>query len=170
MKKVILSLTALAFVTVVFTSCKEQSNFDMLTTKKGWKLVEATCSPAYELLDGSKITNLQDGYLAAWELDDIIIFDESGALTVDPGKNLPPEGKDGWIEKKAIGTWAFLENETKIRMQIPFWYPATPGGVREPDEVKLNLLDKDNLRVSLTFRECASCPEYTFSLAYAINK
>ena len=171
MKRVILSLTAVAVVAVVFTACKPELTLDeMLTNKKGWKLVEATSAPAYELSNGSKINSLFDGYLEAWELDDILFFKEDGALTIDPGKVLPPEGKSGWTTAKTIGTWAWQDDTTKIRMQIPFWYPATEGGVREPDVLNKNFLDKETLKLSLTFTEDETGERYTFALTYTAVK
>ena len=171
MKKVIFSVMVVAVATMVFSSCdKDKTNTEMLTNKKGWKLVEATSSPSYELANGSKISNLRDGYLRDFELDDIIFFKEDGALTVDPGSKLPAAEQAGWKTAKTIGTWAFLEKETKIKMQIPFWYPANEADTRDADVVDLNLLDKDNLRVSLTFTEAETGFKYTFALVYAINK
>jgi len=170
MKRVISSTMVVVLMAMVFSSCQEDpTNTEMLINKKGWKLVDVTSSPSYELEDGRKINSLRDGYLRDYELDDVIFFKEDGALTVDPGSKLPPEGKDGWRTARTIGTWAFLKEETQIKMQIPFWYPENEGGNRDPDVVDLNFLDKDNLRFSLFFTEEETGTQYTFSFVYAIK-
>ena len=81
MKKVLSVLAIAALFLVGVTSCtQEKTATELLTQKNGWVLSSATSSPAYHLSDGSFATDLMtEGYLMAWELDDIIVFNENGS-------------------------------------------------------------------------------------------
>jgi len=165
MKKNILKLTLVAIVaTFIFNSCqKDPTKTEMLTTKNGWELTAAESSPAYEMSSGIKITNLFNGYFEEWELDDILIFKETGAVQVDPGKKLPPEGEEGYTKLTDIGTWAFLDDETKLKMKIPFFYDD------EYETVDILVLDKNTFKFNFRFRDyydLAKDNDYVFTLTY----
>ena len=132
MKKVLSVLAIAALFVVSFSSCGGgKTATELLTQKKGWVLSSATSSPAYQLTDGSYATNLMtEGYLKAWELDDIIVFNENGSHLLNPGKNLPESAADGFVAETSLGNWSFdnVENPEYIFMQVPFLFDFDAEG------------------------------------------
>jgi len=165
MKKNIFVMAFCVVLAVGFSSCKDETNTTFLTTSKGWTLTAATSQPDYELLNGNAISSLFDGYLYDCELDDIVYFKEDGSQTLNPKNELC---ENGYTEETAIGIWSFNEDETKLNMQIPFFYDTTV------ETVDVVTLDKNTLKVNYTFVEDDANPAktqrtYTFTLTYTRN-
>ena len=172
MKKNLFFIALFVILVVGLSSCQDESNTSQdesntsyLTTSKGWTLTAATSQPDYELLNGNSISSLFDGYLFDCELDDIIYFKEDSSQTLDPKNDLC---EDGYTETTAIGVWSFNEDETKLNMQIPFFYDEAV------ETVDIVTLDKNTLKINYTFIEDDANPakeqrEYTFTLTYTRN-
>lgn len=144
---------------------------EYLTTRRGWKLTAATSSPPYEKRNGDMITNLFDGYFRDFETDDIVYYNQTGSVDVDPGRLTPPSGEPGFSTRTTMGTWSFLNDAgTRLRTHIPFMisYGNTAA------DVNVTALDERNLRFNFTFTEEDNDPAkaarvYTFSLTYERN-
>ena len=165
MKKNLFFIAICAILVVGLSSCQDETNTSYLTTSKGWTLTAATSQPDYELIDGNSISSLFDGYFKDCELDDIIYFKEDGSQTLDPKSDLC---EDGYTETTAIGVWSFNEDETKLNMQIPFFYDS------EDETVDIVTLDKNTLKINYSFIEDDGNPAkeqrpYTFTLTYMRN-
>lgn len=166
MKKLTLVFTVVLAMGVLFTSCKkDKTNTELLTISKGWVLSAATSSPAYALSDTSFATNLMtDGYLLECELDDVIKFSENGAQTIVPNDVCV----DGYqLETAAL--WSFLEEETILKMQLPFFYNDDWTSYdAEFEECKILSLTEDELRIKFTFNddETPAKGTYSFTLTY----
>lgn len=174
MKKVFSVLAVAAMILVSFTSCNpnEKTYADYLTQKKGWVLSAATSNPAYEMADGSYVTNLMtEGYLHDFENDYIITFNEDGTEYVKPGKVVAPEDFDPeWCYRAEtlIGTWSF-DNDLIPRilyMQVPFFYDAAV------ETCKLISLTENELKVSCTINDDDPTAKgtYSFILTYVPAK
>ncbi len=130
MKKVLV-LALIAVFVLGMTSCgkkkeEEKTNTEKISNTKGWEMVSATITPAIEV--SGEMTNDWFGkYLFDYEQDDYLVFAQNGGLTIYPGKKLPGEDEDGYVESKA-STWQFNGDETKVTFQLPFFYEnATPA-------------------------------------------
>ncbi|MCQ2285350.1 MAG: hypothetical protein MJZ76_00545 [Bacteroidales bacterium] len=164
-----IKVIALAFVacTLLFASCKKTdlTKAEMLSYKYGWVLDAATTSPAYALSNGTFCTDLMtEGYLQECELDDIIKFDENGAMTI-----IPKETCDFGYQSEVASTWKFNEAEDQLTMQIPFFYNDNETSFDEEFETcELMSLTEDELKIKFTFNdnESASKGVYSFTLTY----
>ncbi|MBP5557899.1 MAG: hypothetical protein J6X65_09375 [Bacteroidales bacterium] len=167
MKKSILSVFAIAIVAVfAFTSCKQQTMTDYLTTEKGWTLSAAECTNGYVFDDNTTINNLFDGYVYDCEKDDIIKFNTDNYEYLNPGSDVCE-----WqpSQESSLGKWAINEEEKVLDMQIPFFYDE------EVESCKIINLVKDELKVSFNFDivegEAKGKPgNYTFVLTYVPAK
>ena len=122
MKRNILVFALIAIFALSLSSCgkKEKTNTEKITTAKGWVLKSATVTPAVPVGEGTT-NNWYGEYLYDYEQDDIIIFNANGSFVINPGKKLAPEDGDGYVTEQA-STWAFNSDESKVKMQIPFFY------------------------------------------------
>ena len=122
MKRNILVFALIAIFALSLSSCgkKEKTNTEKITTAKGWVLKAATVTPAVPVGEGTT-NNWYGEYLYDYEQDDIIIFNANGSFLINPGKKTAPEDGDGYVTEQA-STWAFNSDETKVKMQIPFFY------------------------------------------------
>ena len=167
MKKSILSVFAIAIVAVfAFTSCKQQTMTDYLTTEKGWTLSAAECTNGYVFDDNTTINNLFDGYVYDCEKDDIIKFNTDNYEYLNPGSDVCE-----WqpSQESSLGKWAINEEDKVLDMQIPFFYDD------EVESCKIINLVKDELKVSFNFDivegEAKGKPgNYTFVLTYVPAK
>ncbi len=167
MKKLTLVFTVVLAMGVLFTSCKkDKTNTELLTITKGWVLSAATSSPAYELADQSFATNLMtDGYLEECELDEVIKFSENGAQTIVPKDVCTDFG----YQAETSALWSFNEDETILKMQIPFFYKDDGTSYDEEfEECTILSLTEDELRIKFTFNddETPAKGTYTFTLTY----
>jgi len=169
MKKVFSVLAVAAMVLVSFSGCTSDKTYtDLLTQSKGWVLSAATSSPAYEMSDGSYVTDLiNDGYLYDYEVDDVILFNANGGEIVQPGTLVPGEGETGYSAETAVGSWSF-DNETLptiLNMQVPFFYDD------EVEVCKLLSLTESELRISCTINDDdVAKGTYSFILTYVPAK
>lgn len=169
MKRNILVLAVIAIFAVALTSCGNQNkktNTGKLCIEKGWVLSAATSSPAYALSDGSYATNLMtEGYLYDYELDDIIKFETNGNMKINGGAKVPETG-DYQAEDKGVGTWAFNSDESKLTMQIPFFYDEAT------ETVDILSLTETELRIKYTFNDYTAPAKtvYSFTLTYVPAK
>ena len=111
------------------TSCKtELTDEEILTTKKGWKLVAATTEPDYLLNEGEvnevPIKDLfNDGYVSSCEKDDILYFDVNGAVTLNFGKDkktFPCDDVQANTEKALDGKWDLSEDGKTLSTPLPW--------------------------------------------------
>ncbi len=172
MKKVLVFALVAVFA-LSLSSCgknKEKTNTEKITTAKGWVLKAATVTPAIEGYG----TNWYENYLYTWEQDDIIVFNSNGGFIIKPGKLTPDETHDGYTEEK-FSTWEFNSDETKVKMQIPFFYDLSENPSRtfnaqfeEPEisslsETEMVLIYKANTTI-------AKGTDYTWTLTYEAVK
>ena len=171
MKK-LLVFALVAIFALSLSSCgnKEKTNTEKITTAKGWVLKAATVTPAA----GDYGTNWYENYLYEWDRDDIIVFNANGSFVIKPGSKLPEADKDGYAEEKA-STWAFNSDETKVKMQIPFFMDLSDDPARtfnaqfeEPEissltETEMVLIYKANM-------DFAKGTEHTWTLTYQAVK
>jgi hypothetical protein len=179
MKKTIFAVMALTFAfAAIFVACtKELTDEEMLTQTKGWILTAATSEPPYIMLseDGEEPEHLRDlmkGYFYDYELDDVYYYDENYALRVDPGKKLPPSGKDGYTAVTTLGSWVL--NGKSLTTKVPSFYDKDPvTGTWIMDKVKITNLTKDELTYTFTWdaaakKKIAKGEEiYTFTLTFS---
>lgn len=167
-----LKVIALAFIacTMLFASCKkvDQTNSAMLCYKYGWVLESATSSPAYALRNGSFCTDLMtEGYLEDCELDEILKFDENGAMVITP-----KEVCDFGYQNEVATTWSFNEAEDTLNMQLPFFYNDNETSFDEEIEsCQVMSLTNDELKIKYTFKDYAAPTKgqynvYSFTLTY----
>lgn len=168
---------------VTFTTLDENDTISltyrqMLCIPEGWKLSTAASSPAYELADGSLANDLiNDGYLYNWELDDIIIFSESGSEIANPGTLIPqgpnwgPDYDKFPYSTSTLGSWHF-DNEDDpqlIYMFIPFFEFNWWWNNNFPLTCELLSLTKNKFTIRVTFNN--DNPDsikgtYAFTLTY----
>jgi len=173
MKKTLLLVAVAALVAVSFTSCNNDKTYtELLTQSKGWVLSAASTSPSYLLSDGSYATDLiNDGYLYAYEVDDIITFAENGAETINPGKLIDTTAG---YQAEVATTWSFdnAENPTTITMQLPFFYNAAGTSYdTEAETCTILSLTSEEFRIKYTFNAESTAKEaYSFTLTYVPAK
>ena len=172
MKKAFLAL-AVAALAVFFTACPgpvEKTKAELLASpKNGWVLSAAESSPAYHMASGEYVSNLMNGYLYDYELDDIMSFTVEGVQTLDPGANIDPEG---YGLQQAV-TYLYLFDQTDdnwMYMQVPFIVDAN-GDIMQ---VRCHILDltEENFKFNCTIDdvETPTKEEYTFTLTYVPAK
>lgn len=175
MKKTLLVLAAAAMIAMGFTSCIDpvKTTADYLVgPKNGWVLSTATSSPAYEMSDGSFVSDLiNGGYLADYELDDYIIFKEDGTELINPGKLI---GDGEGYQQEVACTWSMDPNDANfILMQVPFFYNDGWTNFDEPQErCQVVNCDESNFVIKCTINddEPTAKGTYTFLLTYVPNK
>ncbi|MBQ3739755.1 MAG: hypothetical protein II856_00970 [Bacteroidales bacterium] len=172
MKKAFLVL-AVAACAVFFTACPgpvEKTKAELLASpKKGWILSAAESSPAYHMASGEYVSNLMNGYLYDYELDDIMTFTVEGVQTLDPGANIDPEGQ-GLQEAKTFLYSFDAADDDWMYMQVPFILDAN-------DQIKqvychiLNLTEEE-FKFNCTIDDVAAQTkdQYTFTLTYVPAK
>ena len=180
MKKVLSVLAVAALFLVSFSGCgHDKTATELLTQKNGWVLSSATSSPAYQLSDGSFATDLMtEGYLMAWELDDIIVFNENGSHLLKPGKNIPESAADGYVAETSLGNWSFdkAENPEFISMQVPFLYDYDAEGNftfdAPAEKCQILALTENELRIKCTIDDTENPAKdvYSFTLTYVPAK
>lgn len=144
---------------------------ELLTIPQGWRLSAAESSPAYPMSNGLIVSNLFNGYLYDFELDDIIVFSTNGTHVLQPG-TLIPSGMDiPYQVETNLGQWYFDNpaNPTLLFMQIPFfWNQDGTGPDPAVEQCALIELSTDMLMISYTFNddENPSKGTYTFTLTY----
>ncbi len=114
--KRLLQITCLVIgISFAFTSCQKTKDvIDPPTVTEllgdgSWILTELTIDPGI-IEDGVVITN-EYNQLADCEKDDLMLFSDTGGLTIDEGATkCNPDGE----QIKAIGTWALNESEDQI--------------------------------------------------------
>ena len=74
----------------------------MLCKPKGWRMITATSFPAYELPNGTNITDLMQGWFYDFELDDILVFRMDGTHWIYDNSNAVTSGSG-----HAMGQWYF---------------------------------------------------------------
>jgi len=171
MKKAFLAL-AVAALAVFFTACPgpvEKSKAELLASPKhGWVLSAAESSPAYHMASGEYVTNLMNGYLYDYELDDIMTFTVEGVQTLDPGTNIDPEYG---LQEATSFLYSFdAVDDDWMYMQVPFILDAN-------DQIKqvychiLNLTENE-FKFNCTIDDVAAQTkdEYTFTLTYVPAK
>ncbi len=172
MKRNILVFALIAIFALSLSSCgkKEKTNTEKITTAKGWVLKSATVTPAVPVGEGTT-HDWYGEYLYDYEQDDIIIFNANGGFIINPGKKTAPDDQDGYVTEQA-STWAFNSDETKVKMQIPFFYELpTEGPARtfnaQFEEPEISKLTETELvliyKANTTF---AKGNEYTWTLTY----
>lgn len=172
MKKAFLVL-AVAACAVFFTACPgpvEKTKAELLASpKKGWILSAAESSPAYHMASGEYVSNLMNGYLYDYELDDIMTFTVEGVQTLDPGANIDPEGQ-GLQEAKTFLYSFDAADDDWMYMQVPFILDAN-------DQIKqvychILTLTEEQFKFNCTIDDVdpAAKDKYTFTLTYVPAK
>ena len=178
MKKLFLAgLTAMIALSLI--ACKKDENKDepttpktkteLLTQAKGWELIEATCTPEYELESGAIITNLFDGYFWDCELDDIMFFMVNKSQILKYGKDLCDE-QEGTEE--SLGNWTLVD-DTHLKMYLPA-YPEELEAIilkLDAETLKVQVLDINEPDENPTkLARNAKDRVFTFTLTYKIAK
>lgn len=172
MKK--LTIYLMAIIGLVATSCTKERpcNYELLTNATmGWKLVEATSEPGYELPNGRVAKDLiNDGYLSEYELDDQITFMSGGVQLIDPGTNFgfdgdPVLGYQNTVEAR----WSLSLDQCTLNMQIPFFY-NNEGTLysEEVENCRIVELTPNKMVLAYTWTDENSTAKgtYTFTLTY----
>ena len=171
MKRNLLVFALIAVFALSLTSCgnKEKTNTEKITTAKGWVLKSATVTPAVPVGEGTT-TNWYGDYLYEYEQDDIIVFNANGSFVIKPGKKVPGDTEDGYVEEKA-STWEFNSDETKVKMQIPFFYDLSETPARtfnaqfEEPEIS-TLTETEMVLIYKANTVFAKGIDYTWTLTY----
>ncbi len=172
MKKAFLVL-AVAACAVFFTACPspvEKTKAELLASpKKGWVLSAAESAPAYHMSSGEYVSNLMNGYLRDYELDDILTFTVEGVQTLDPGTEIDPEGTG--LQQTATYLYMFDQTDDNyIYMQIPFIVDYNDDIM----QVRCHILtlDEETFKFNCTIDDVESeaKDEYTFTLTYVPAK
>jgi hypothetical protein len=175
MKKVLV-FALIAVFALSLTSCgkdKEKTNTEKITTAKGWVLKAATVTPAVPVGEGTT-NNWYGDYLYDYEQDDIIVFNANGSFVIKPGNKVPEADGDGYVEEVA-STWKFNSDETKVTMQIPFFYDLSSNPARtfnaQWEEADISSLTETEMvliyKANTTF---AKGTDYTWTLTYQAVK
>jgi hypothetical protein len=170
MKKVLV-FALIAVFALSLSSCgkkKEKTNTEKISTSKGWVLKAATVTPAITV-QGEPTTNFLN-YLYDYEKDDIIIFNANGSFIINPGSKKPAADEDGYVEEKA-STWKFNSDETKVTMQIPFFYdlsttPARTFNAQFEEATISSLSETEMVLIYKADVGFAKGTEHTFTLTY----
>lgn len=172
MKKAFLAL-AVAACAVFFTACPgpvEKTKAELLASpKNGWVLSAAESSPAYHMSTGEYVSNLMNGYLYDYELDDIMTFTVEGVQTLDPGANIDPEGYG--LQEATSYLYTFdATDDNWMYMQVPFIVDADLNIMQVRCHI-LNLTE-DEFKFNCTIDDVAAQAkdQYTFTLTYVPAK
>ena len=151
---------------VCATSCKveDKTGSEILSgAKNGWKLTVAVSTPAYLMSDGTEVLDLITGFLEDCELDDIMYFQTTNALVINPGKDKKTTNEDyDCVEmtEKSLGNWALTEDEKSFSS---FYLPYFPGDKLTENEIVT--LNETTLTVNVVIRDGVN--NVTFALTYA---
>ncbi len=145
------------------------TNTEKLCIPQGWVLQAATVTPAVPMGEGYT-TDWYHDYLYECEQDDIIFFKTNHVLIINPGRYIPSEDMDGYTEEKA-STWQWNYNETKLTMQIPFFYDLSDNPARtfSPAYEETEVLELSENKLILKYTEnttFAKGTNYTWILTY----
>ena len=170
MKKVLV-FALIAVFALSLSSCgkkKEKTNTEKISTSKGWVLKAATVTPGVPVGDG--ITTNFLNYLYDYEKDDIIIFNANGTFVINPGSKKPTAEEDGYVEEKG-STWKFNSDETKVTMQIPFFYdlsttPARTFNAQFEEATISSLSETEMVLIYKADVDFAKGTERTWTLTY----
>ena len=171
MKKNILMAALIAVLAFGLFSCNkdEASKKDLLTKEGGWQLAEGTITPAFEMNDGSMVSDIMD-YLYTCEKDDEILFNADGSEIIST-KVTCAEG-EGIQGDKVAALWKFDNDEepTTLYCQLPFIYDYdNEGNVTGYSEIQENCkivdLTKDELVISYTVN-ITKGDQYTFKMTF----
>ena len=132
----------------------------MLCKPKGWKMVAATSSPAYQLSDGTFNSNLMQCFFQNYELDDILVFKMDGTHWIYDNLNAVVDGAG-----RPLGQWYFdnLVSPTVIHMRVndnDYWHTNYFCQILNltENEFKIKLVQenpdppaKENYRFTITY-------------------
>ena len=171
MKQLFTILTAVVLM-ILGCSCSDKPcNYELLTNATmGWKLVEATSEPGYELPNGKIACDLiKDGYLYEYELDDQITFMSGGVQIINPGMYLADSDPVLGYQNTVEARWSLSLDQSTLNMQIPFFY--NNDGTSYSEEVehcKIVHLSPNEMILAYTFtdEELVAKGTYTFTLTY----
>lgn len=151
-----------------------QTPMEILTIPQGWKLAAAVSTPAYNMANGSHISDLMHGWFYEAELDDIVIFYDNGTHAVNPGSNI--DYSFGYTQITNLGQWHFdnADNPTTLYMQLPFFYNDSMNSYDATlEECRIITLNANMLKIAFTLNEIVSdtgdTRTYTFTLTYIPN-
>lgn len=149
------------------TQDASHSPADLLTRPRGWKLSAATSSPAYQMADGSFVSDLMyEGYLYSCELDDIITFNADGSMLISPGTVFC---EDFGYQYDVLSTWHFNADNTCLYFQIPFFYNEYYNSYdAEMECANIISLNDHELKLAFAFNDddFPAKGTYTFHLTY----
>ena len=168
MKKVILSVAAVALAVVVFSSCKpdekEKTNEELLTNPKGWVMTRAISNPAYTNSLDYTDADLFKSWFYPCELKDILAFksDKEGKKTI-----LTSTCDAGIKQTETLGTWSF-KKDTKDEIVLNFRIPFFEENIMA--DVRVTKLDENSFEFSYTWTEEGSGKDYKFTITYVPGK
>jgi len=161
MKRVILSLTAVAMVIVVLTACTKDNGRDKipknktpeeyLTINKGWRLSKGMSTPAYTNNSGYTDIDLMNVWFYECELNDILVF------KVDNRSSLISTCGTGIKQNEANGTWNFI-SKNQLELRNPIF------GYEMYDVVTVETLNDNMFKFSFTWSDGTQV--YTFRITY----
>jgi len=150
--------------TVTFTTLPEPDPDTVLTPTErlcrpnGWRLADTHIEPVYEMPDHTFISNLLDGYLWNYEIDDVLVFNADGTHYVNPGALTNP---NGYTTTTSLGAWYYdnADNPQFITMRIPYLYnkPAI--------QCRIGTLSNSEFTIAYTFVD-EDRAQYTVALRY----
>lgn len=168
MKKSILMIAVSALLVFSTISCNkdEKTGYDYLTEpKNGWKLTVAVSNPAYEMQDGTLVSDLITGFLESCERDDIMYFKTTEAQIIDPGKDKQTTNENyECVERseKSLGNWKLSNDEGSF---TSFYLPYFPGdNLGSANAAKIVTLNENTLTVNASIKDGTN--NVIFTLTY----
>ena len=143
-------------------------NKTVFLTSHGWKLAEGSITPALQMSNGTRISDLMD-YLYSCEKDDILYFESGGRERIET--NLKCAEGEGLQDDVVSARWYFDNHEDPqiLYMQLPFLYDATGNALDEElENCKIIELTGKQLKISWTFD--VGNDIHTFVMVYRDSK
>jgi hypothetical protein len=157
MKKNFLMVAVCAALVLSVSSCQpdEKTGAELLKegSKKGWVLKSAVSTPAYTMLDGTKVTNLLKDYLRDCEVDDVMKFNENGSQVINPGKDKKttnPEDECLELGERSLGNWSLSNDEKKF---TSFFLPYYEQNLGQKGDVEVVTIAEKSFTVSVKIND-----------------
>ena len=120
MKILSVTVISLLFFAFVISGCKKDKEAapgstsytrTQMLTAKPWKMTAMTVNPGIDMGGGLIITDIYSTFFASCDKDNLYKFSANGTYSFEEGATVCTTGDPQIYE---TGTWAFLNNETKM--------------------------------------------------------